>query len=302
MATFTIDASFFPNLDSWQEVVWAPVYISPIAGSPERLVIAVAVAGEKSSLISLAASIEKLHCLYGNSAKLVIIAAKAAISELEADLKKRGKDALFSPINRKSIISVGTARESSTKELRDLAHNWLSAISSLHSKVGELHFECVDEQIPERKKRHSRNQVTRNLFDIARRNNSPVLKFFSPLVRAQKPSALSSATLDFKGNRIVANFAYVRPVDNLRGEFDAISSRLWALDVNQVRAKHKETDAVKYELILKKPDLNLFPKHATQLEAALNELEEQADDKNLILRQIDSEASILKHLEVAERL
>ena len=111
---------------------------------------------------------------------------------------------------------------------------------------------------------------------------------------------ISDISVDFKGKKVVANFTTIRSVQDIRREFDRILRRLWELDVTQVREGHENSDAVKYELILQKPDFSQFKKEGARLTGALEELEGQADEKHLRLRQFTNAEQMVSHLEMRE--
>lgn len=302
MPDFRIDISSFPNLHGQKDVLWAPIFVRPIVGSPERLIAAVAVVGERDHIIASARGLEKLRCLYGENAPLVIAATEAAISELDVDLTKRNKQALLEPARDYHIISIGEVRESKAKSLRAFASSWLHSISSLHENFSQELLLSSTEYISEKRTRARGDILPLDVFRTAVERGSAISAFFSPSIKSgrSRRSSISDIKVDFSGKRVVANFTAIRPVANVRGEFDRLFKRLWELDVTQVRSGHQDSDAVNYELIIQKPDLSIFAKDGDKINRALEELGNQADDKNLILRQFSNAKDMVKHLEKRE--
>ena len=299
MVNIQFDASSFPSLQGRDEALWAPIFITPIAGSPERLVAAVAVVSAKERFISVATGLEKLRCLYGENSQLILAATHSALAEFEAELKDRGKEAIAVPQQRTGIISVGEARRVTANELKGMALNWLRTISSLHDNFA-LQVMSGNELVS-RKPRGE--QLPASVWDLAVRKKSPISHYFNASIRdrSRRGAPLSKVELDYQGRRVIANFSTIRPyVTDVRGEFNRMTRRLWELDVSQVRAGHYDSDAVLYELIIQKPILEDFHGKADRISNALEDLKGQADEKNLILRQFDNAQQIVEHLESKE--
>lgn len=299
MVDIKFDAASFPSLSGHDEVVWAPIFITPILGSPERLVAAVAVVGTQERYLSVASGLEKLRCLYGESSQLIMAATMTALVEFEADLINRGKEALVSSSQGMGILSVGDARRVATKDVKEVASSWLGTISSLHDSFA-LTIQKTSEIVRHRPRG---DQLPSSVCELAGRKKSPILQYFSQSIRkgTSNRSSLANVALDFEGQRVVANFSTIRPsASNVRAEFDRMLRRLWELDVTQVRAGHRESDAVLYELIIQQPKLHEFSGKPDRIKNALEDLKGQADEKNLVLRQFEGAEQIVDHLERRE--
>lgn len=299
MIDIGFDARSFPSLDGHDEAVWAPIFITPILGSPERLVAAIAVVGIQHRHLSIASGLEKLNCLYGKSAQLILAATMTALSEFEADLKARGKEALDSPSREFGILSVGDARRVATQDVKEVASSWLGTISSLHDSFALMAQEA--DNVVRRKRKG--DQLPSRVCQLASQKNSPIWRYFSKPIRQGKTvrSSLANVALDFEGQRVVANFSTIRPTaSNVRAEFDRMLRRLWELDVTQGRAEHRENDAVLYELIIQQPNLQEFSGKPDRIKNALEDLKGQADEKKLVLRQFEGAEQIVNHLERKE--
>ncbi|SEI74962.1 hypothetical protein SAMN05421762_2791 [Pseudooceanicola nitratireducens] len=299
MVDIQFSASSFPSLQGRDEALWAPIFLTPIAGSPERLVAAVAVVSGEERYISVATGLEKLRCLYGENSQLILAATHAALAEFEAELKDRGRIALTTPLQQGGIISVGEARRVAANDLKSMALNWLRTISSLHDNFALQVMPGND--IAPRKPRGE--QLPASVWDFAVRKKSPISNYFNASIRdrSRRGAPLSRVDLDYQGKRVIANFSTIRSyVADVRGEFNRMTRRLWELDVSQVRAGHYDSDAVIYELIIQKPVLEDFQNRADRISNALEDLKGQADEKNLVLRQFDNAGQIVEHLERKE--
>lgn len=299
MVNISFNASSFPSLEGRHDALWAPIFITPIAGSPERLVAAVVVVSDQERYISIATGLEKLRCLYGETARLILAATYAALAEFEADLKLRGKVAIENPSQGASIIHIGEARRVAISDVKSMALNWLSTISSLHDNFALQAVPDIDSVIRKPKSK----PLSASVLDFALRNNSPISRYFNTSIKdkQRRGAPLSKVDLDYQGQRVVANFSSIRPrISDVRGEFNRLTRRLWELDVSQVRAGHCDSDAVLYELIIQKPVMADFSTKADRIANALEDLKGQADEKKLVLRQFDNTAEIVKHLEQKE--
>src|ERR1043165_3789268 len=107
----SLKAEQFPQFERTVRAKWAPVLLSPIIGSPERLVVAVVAVSDNNFCIEEANALRKLECLFGKAAETAVFAAETAIEELRADLARRGIDALTEPTPIFSGISVGPVSE-----------------------------------------------------------------------------------------------------------------------------------------------------------------------------------------------
>ncbi|MCX7302159.1 MAG: hypothetical protein NTX73_17605 [Rhodobacterales bacterium] len=300
MDFFNLGMGLFPEIDLEEEVVWAPLFISPIFGSPERLVAAVAVAGENNHLVSIAGQLQKLSCLYGDNSGVVIAATKSAISEFQTDLAERGKEALLQPKHTMQILSIGEAKISAAGELREIAECWLGSISSLHIQQDVFSLTTVTQQAATKQNVRG-DQLSTEVCRVAAERKLPILKYFSNSIRGPKRTGpLSRIALDFDGRRVKANFSSIRPGRDVRGEFDRVYRRLWALDVSQVRAGFVEDDSVRYELILQVPFSELQKAQEDKVSSALDALTKEADEKRLILRPFSKVDEIVSHLSVKE--
>jgi len=263
------------------------------------LVAAVAVVSANERYVSVATGLEKLRCLYGESSQLIISVTRAALAEFEAELKTRGKEAIAAPYQSTGILSIGEARQVAAKDLKEMASNWLRTISSLHDSFALEALTATE--VTARKPRGE--QLPTNVWEFAVRKKSPIRNYFNTSIRdrSRKGAPLTNVDLDYKGRRVIANFSTIRPyVSDVRGEFNRMTRRLWELDVSQVRAGRRDSDAILYELIIQRPALEEFTGKTDRIANALEDLKEQADEKNLVLRQFDGAEQIVEHLERKE--
>lgn len=303
MVEFTLNTMDFPSLQGRKSVFWAPVFLSPIMGSPERLVVAIVVAGEHDGVVCPASGLDRIQCFYGKASELILAATRVALHELEVQISKHGQSILTGGTFCSGPIQTGAPIQSTATDMRSLARMWLDSISSLHNSSSVVEFRAAVplEALQVKDKRARGDRLRSEVLKVATDRKSPILQYFTKATRLAKTRMpLANVSLDYQGKRVVANFSKLRPMANMRAEFDRIRGRLWSLDVNQVRAGHFDSDAVEYELILERPELSDFSDGGKKVASALDELANQADEKHLGFRQFANVTDILNHLEKRE--
>lgn len=106
-----IDSNAFPSLSRSIRANWAPIYLSPLRGSEERLVIGVAVFNEVEFHIEAANSLSRLQCLYEGQADIVIQVAGIALDDLKYDMAARSREAIRDFRPSVTGISLGDVRD-----------------------------------------------------------------------------------------------------------------------------------------------------------------------------------------------
>ena len=140
-----LDSDHSPRLETPVRGKWAPVFLSPLIGSPERLVIGVVAANDSEFHVERANALFRFECLYGTAAEAAVFAANVALGDLEADVVERGIEALIEPRPTFSGVSVGEVREGETSSLADVARTWIASLSSLHDSNISLCRELLDD-------------------------------------------------------------------------------------------------------------------------------------------------------------
>lgn len=138
-----LTAANFPHAAGLVRGRWAPVYLSPILGSPERFIIAVAVVGADGFHVEEANALKRLECLYGRAAETAMFAADVALEGLRSVLAADGPSALKEGVLVFPGVSIGEVYEGEARTLRDLGRTWMSALSSLYRYTPEQKLDVL---------------------------------------------------------------------------------------------------------------------------------------------------------------
>ncbi|WP_196222707.1 hypothetical protein [Pseudooceanicola algae] len=295
----------FPQLRDGVRARWAPVFFEPISGSYERFVVGVAAFNDQGFHLEWANQLDRLTCLYGPNARGAISAIQIAGEYLQEDLAKRAGRAIGEPDPAVSGIAFGDTREAEGSSLEGIAQSWMAALSSLYlsgmaqdSRSRELVEVAAETE-------GSGDRLPFLVCDYVKSKRVGFTNFFSADLRENRQRRAKrnsqEPVIDFSGSRLVANFGTLK-VSSLPRSFELVKLRLWDLNTIQVR-DHNSMAARNYEMILQRPakdDPQVSDKQQNRLEEALKELEEQADDKHLRLRPLETYQQIGDHVLKAE--
>ncbi len=300
MSNVSISSSIFPTLTSSVQANWAPILFAPIVGSYERFVVGVAAVNETGFHLELANSLDRLKCFYGEDAVAIANAIHIAGDYLRHDLAKRSHEALIKPDPAVSGITVGELREGEGASLQAIAQSWIVALSSLYTQ-GAASVVAVDLEEIATETEASGDRLPFMVCEYVKSQRDGLARFFSPDLVAgngrRSRRSNQEPVIDYSGSRLVANFGTLR-VSALSRSFELVKLRLW--DLNTVQIRERETMLHRdYELILQSPgkdDPQVSDKQWQRLDSALQELEEQADEKKLRLRPMKTVAEIGDHV------
>lgn len=305
MMEISLDTSMFPQLRDGVRAHWAPVFFEPISGSYERFVVGVAAFNDQGFHLEWANQLDRLTCFYGANARGAISAIQIAGEYLQEDLAKRAERAIDEPDPAVSGIAFGDKREAEGSSLEGIAQSWMAALSSLYqsSNVQESVARELVEVAAEAE--GSGDRLPFLVCDYVRSKRVGFADFFSADLRENRQRRAKrnsqEPVIDFSGSRLVANFGTLKAA-SLSRSFELVKLRLWDLNTVQVRDKGSMA-ARNYEMILQRPakdDPQVSDKQQSRLEEALKELEEQADDKQLRLRPLETYQQIGDHVLTAE--
>jgi hypothetical protein len=294
----------FPSMDGGIRAFWAPVLLTPINGSYERLVVGVAAVSGQDFHLECANALDRLRCFYGDSAAGVLSAIKLASKCLETDLSHRYVEAIKAPDQTVSNVQVGECREAEGLSLMAISQSWMMALSSLYVKPLALeHFVKMDalELAASTDARQGGDRLPYLVCNFVTTTNPRFADFFSHDVKEERPRRVRGSShkvaIDFSGSRIVANFGTLR-AGSLTESVYRVKRRLWDLKVERDR----ESDSAfmrTHELIIQRPssdDPQVTERQQSSISEALEELVSQADQEQLRLRPMGSVAEIGQHL------
>lgn len=301
-----LDRDAFPSLPRSVRANWAPVFISPIRGSQERLVIGVAVFNNAGFHIEAANALSRLQCLYGSQADIVVQVAGVALDELKADLAAHSAHAIAEFRPSITGVSVGDVRTAEGESLQSIGAAWMSALSSLYdSNIANLvitqeddeeSFEGVFDTLA------GGDRLPKLVLDYVIAERVGLASFFrSDLGGRQRRRRNHEVSIDFSGSRLVANFGTLK-VGQLGKSVDLIKRRLWDLKVDR-DAEASVAFQRDHEMLIQIPardDPQVSEKQFKNLEIARRALEEQADQEELRLEAYTSVEAIGERVLKAE--
>ena len=295
-----LDTRDFPSADRSVRAHWAPVLLSPISGSCERLVVGIAAVNSDGFHLELANALERLHCLYGDDAAAAVNAVLIAGRYLESDLARRSIDAIVSPDPAVSGISIGECREAEGLSLQSLAKSWMAALSSLYSPEKEQHelVEPVSSALAAASDgSDGGDRLPFLVCDYVKTQRKGFATYFSADLREGRARRMKGGShkvvIDFAGPRLVANFGTLR-AGSLTSSVHLIKRRLWDLKVERDKEPALLLSRA-HEMILQRPpkdDPQVSEKQQANLAEAFEELEAQADQEKLRLLALDTVQAI----------
>lgn len=256
------------------------MFLSPILGSPERFVIAVAAVNDQGFHIESANEIKRLSCLYGKSAETALFAAEVALEELEAALSEQGEAALVEGALVFSGVALGEVSEGEARSLRQIGRTWMSALSSLY----RFKPEPIEVSAEEYQDETPSDRLPTLVLEHVSRVNESLVEYFSEDIRMNRKrrstSTIAEVSIDFNGSRLVANFATLISSSTARS-VDRIKRKMFDLKV-----RHDGEGGLlpprKHEMILFTPSRSsplVNEKQIERVDEALASLKEQADNE-----------------------
>lgn len=308
MTIVSLEASAFPAFPSSSRARWAPVFLSPIRGSEERLVIGVAVSNGSGFHIEAANSLARLQCLYGAQADIVIQVAGIALDELRLDLAMRSVESLIDFQPSITGVSIGAVREAQGTSLQAIGASWMSALSSLYdadATVISLEADDPEATYEDRfESLASGDRLPTLVLDYVVSARIGLAGFFrADLGKRPRRRRSHEVSIDFTGSKLVANFGTLQ-VGQITRSVDLIKRRLWDLKVE----RDSETDTVfkrDHEMLIQMPapsDPQVTERQYENLKEAREALEEQADQEQLRLEAFTSVADIGRRVLSAENI
>jgi hypothetical protein len=278
-----IDTFFsrFPSTHDLIKVRWAPIILSPINGSPERFVVAVAAASEFGFHIEAANSLNRLACLYGNSAESLYFAIGMVIHELNQQLSAKGAVALENEITSFSNISIGKISDGEARSERDLALTWMKSISSLYNtNLNQVESRNIVDFSPMKTDKSDNlpvmihNQVNKISPDLGKNFSIEIRK----QLKRRSATRIASVSIDYDGPKYVANFATLSRSANAQN-VDCTKRKLFDLVFKLNQSNDLFGALRKHELVVQAPALDSVTLSTIQrdrIQSALEDLSEQS--------------------------
>jgi len=303
MTTIDLTSSGFPTLERHVHAKWAPILLQPISGSYERLVVGCAVVNDSGFHLETANALQRLKCLYADRADGVAFVVEVASQAIQQDLAKRGIAALTDATSPLSGIHIGSPRDAEGSSLEAIAKDWMSVLSSLYEQQQAenalIVAELVDEVLLATRPKNTDRLPQLVLEKVSNLDLSLARHFSERIIegRSRRRSAAHKLDIDYKGKRLVANFATLNAA-RIRPAVGNIKQRLWDLKIDREQdieaGKNRE-----HELIVQVPrpdDPQVSDKQYKRLKLEYDGLLEQADKLKLILREFNTPSQIGEHI------
>lgn len=293
-----LDSMKFPARNERVVAKWSPVYIEPMLGSGERLCIAVAVIDRSTHLVVPVVALNRLECLYGSESASILIAAEIVIADLQTTIVKYGEEAFRlwkSPVEG---VELGNVRDGAAESMEAIARAALMMSASLVERICE-----AEEFVISSNERLSSNRLEELIKEGVTRLEPKLAEMFGK--QRKKANNTRSVTMGFVGNVIAANFGVLTP-QYLSANVKDIKSKLW--DLANVRDDLLGNNLIpskvsRFEMLFYRPFDNApeySTKQITNLNEAVNELESEADSKDIRCRANYTHETIIKTLIEAE--
>ncbi len=301
-----LEPASFPKLSESVTATWAPIFLSPIVGSPERLVIGVVAANTSAFHVERANALHRLECLYGPAAETAIFASEIALRELQNDCINRGIEALTSPNPAFSGISLGNLSEGQANSVEEVAKTWLATLSSLHEEDFPISLAPTEETyLVLSEPGEPPDRLPWLVLNYVQEHRPGLDRFFSQDIREHRQrrrrSTVHDVLIDFSGSKLVANFGTFKATARA-SSVDAIKRRMWDLTVNR-DAEPLPLVARTHEMIVQHPsadDPQISKSQYERLQEAVIALSEQAKSEELVFSSMTNVKQIGKHIVHAE--
>ena len=274
----------FPSVDETISCRWAPVVLSPILDSPERLVIGVVAANEVGFHLERANALERLRCLFGKASETAVFAAEVALDELVESLAIYGLEAVQERALVFSGVTLGSVRMGEGRSLGAIARTWMGALSSLYQASQEHSDDLPAVVDAEEGGARGGDRLPILVLEDVIAKNPAYGRFFSEEIRArrQRRSKVADIGIDFSSPDLVANFATLGPSAQAKS-VDRIKRKLFDLIV-QRDAEQSSLLPRSHEMIVYSPgiaDPLISEKQRELLDEVHDELGEQSNREEI---------------------
>ncbi|MEL5879769.1 hypothetical protein [Cereibacter sphaeroides] len=306
MTGIKLSVASFPSLATRIYAKWAPILLQPISGSYERLVVGCAVVAGTDYHLESANALHRLQCLYADRADHVAYIIEMSNDAIRQDIAKRGVMALEEAANPFSGIHIGDIREGEGASLEEIAKGWMSVLSSLYERKAVHHAvegDIYAERSALSSEVRSSDRLPQLVLEQVSGMNLSLARHFSQRIvegRSRRRAA-HELDIDFKGRRLVANFATLN-AGRIAPAVGNIKQRLWDLKIDREndRSSGRRRD---HELIIQLPRLDdpqVSERQHQRLEDEYRGLLEQADLLQLALRHFNTAQQIGEHIVAKE--
>lgn len=300
----------FPQPTDAVRASWAPIFIEPLAGSGERLTVAVVAANTDNFFVARANRLDRLKCLYGNEAQGIEFAIDVSLDAYDSMLAEVGLSAMRDPEWIFASIHLGQIRDGAGNSVEEIARQWLAYSSSFHdqptpgliAKTAELRGFGSEDLAPVSV---IRDRLPKLVHDYVVERQPRLSKAFSDVsiqvAQGRRRRKSHEVNIDFYGAKIVANLGTL-VAGGIGTSVEHLKRKMWDLKV--ARDQHGSPLLhLRHEMLVQHPandDPQLSQRQLDNLNEALSELERQADLEQLRLRPLTTVREIGEHILRAE--
>lgn len=277
---------------------WMPVYIEPMVGSGERICIAVATVNDSGFLVVPVVALDRLECLYGKEVNAILLAADFVTNDLRNALSKEGAAALGHWKPPVEGVYCGRIANGAGSSLEEIARTGLTMCASLVERLAD-----AEDEENSNSSRISGNRLEQIVKAKVLSLRPGLEQMFDH--RRKLGENVRSVTIGFVGNTIAANFGVLMP-RTLSINVKDVKAKLW--DLTQIREDFRQPQLLvstvsRFEMLIYRP-ANDAPeysdRHITSINEAVNELEAEADKKEIRCRPFNTSDAIVEVLLDAE--
>lgn len=296
----------FPRVNQAVQCSWAPIYIEPLMGSGERLTIGVVGANMEAFYLARANRLERLNCLFEDSAGAVIFAAETALDAFEAVLAEQGLHAMKDPQWLFDSVSLGAVQHVRGPSVREVATMWLAFSSTLHqapvaTEDALLAMTAVGHRLGDEIE-PIRDRLPKLVFDYVISRRPGLSRAFRQVTGEPRPRRRShEVSIDFYGSGLVANIGTL-VAGGIGSSVERIKRKMWDLKVARDLNRSPMLQ-LHHEMLVQRPandDPQISQRQFDNLQAAIDDLEKQADTEEIRFRPLTTVQEIGEHILRAE--
>lgn len=295
-----MNAFILPKAHSLR-ATWVPLYFYPLLGSADCITIAVvAIDTNGKCKVHKSDRLSRLSCLFDSHEAEIVKFINLNVSAVEREVSKRGKAIFENPIELGSSFAFGPPTAGSGFSLDEIAASWLSKISVLQfqptasipyrQSVVQSRDEPLAAESAVRRERKIIPAVREELKAIAPKF---VANFEKEFIFKDRRVPVK---LDYSGKNLVADFDRVSP-KNIESSLERVRSKLWVLAEHRDQTRHEMPRL--HEMLVVPTTIQgaiVDQKSMRQVNEACDDIENEADRRDIRLRRFTSTKELAAHI------
>jgi len=277
---------------------WAALNFYPLAGSEDRLTVAVLAVGANASYyIATAPGLKRLHCLFGEEGAKYVEFIELGIESLRRSCQGSLDTMLRDGFTFGGSVELNCFQPGSGDSLQSIAESWLQQVSLLGCEETTVEEPAVYTTAHDATLTRGRRIMPAIRDEMATMSPFLVNNFGSLFRPAGKALPVR---IGYKGNRIVADFGRLTAV-NIGSSLDKVRGKLWTLSEHRTQTEHEGYREHEMLVIRKARYLeDQSSREISILDRACDDLMAEADRRNIRFRHLPSPREAAQHLFRAE--